>query len=72
MSDVIMNGVLLPTSQTAIELRRLQAVNADLLAALQAILELENTESNEWDGVERLIPEMCNIALAAIAKAVQS
>ena len=51
---------------------RLIAAAPELLAALQEIVALENTESDEWDGVERLIPEICDIARAAIAKAVQS
>ena len=48
---------------------RLIAAAPCLLAALKAIADLEDTESNEWDAVERLIPEMCNLARAAIAKA---
>ncbi len=44
-------------------------VNAELLEALKSIVEMEGTENNEWDGVERVIPEMCDIARAAIKKA---
>ncbi len=44
-------------------------VNAELLDALKSIVEMEGTENNEWDGVERVIPEMCDIARAAIKKA---
>lgn len=40
-----------------------------MLAALEGIASLENTEENEWDGVERLIPQMCSIAREAIKKA---
>jgi hypothetical protein len=48
---------------------RLIAAAPDLLEALESIAALENTEENEWDAVEVVIPEMCKIARATIAKA---
>lgn len=36
--------------------------------ALANIIDLENTDNNEWDGIERVIPEMCEIARAALAR----
>lgn len=53
------------------EIAALKAANAELVAALKSITELENTESDEWDGVDRIIPEMCELARKAIAQAVQ-
>lgn len=52
------------------ELKRLELEKQrdELLAALNSIIALENTEENEWDAVERVIPEMCAIARAATAK----
>lgn len=37
------------------------------LEKLNEIVSMEGTESDEWDGVERVIPEMCAVARAAIA-----
>jgi hypothetical protein len=34
--------------------------------ALKKIIELEGTESDEWDGMERVIPEMVKIARQAL------
>lgn len=47
---------------------QLQGERDELLRALVEIKELEDTEENEWDAVERVIPEMCSIASNAIAK----
>jgi len=41
-----------------------------LREALQKILELEDTESNEWDSLERVIPEIMNLAKQALAEPV--
>ena len=50
---------------------RLIAAAPDLLEALEKIAALEDTEKNEWDAVERVLPEAIAIARAAIKKAVQ-
>jgi hypothetical protein len=42
-----------------------------MLSALEAILALNNTESNEWDAVERVIPEIMQIARSAIESATK-
>ncbi len=36
--------------------------------ALQRIADMEHTEDNEWDAVDRLIPDMCEIARTARAE----
>jgi len=71
LADAIDHGCDFPPtlSDAAAELRRLHALNAELVEALESIVALRHTESNEWDAVERLIPDMCDIAKAAIAKA---
>lgn len=38
----------------------------NLRSALKKIIALENTEHNEWDAVERVIPEMVVIAVNAL------
>jgi hypothetical protein len=53
----------------AAELRRLHEVNQELVEALESIVALENTEDDEWDAVERVMPHMVNLARAALAKA---
>jgi hypothetical protein len=40
----------------------------ELVAALEAVCALENTEANEWDAVEVVIPKMVAIARAALDK----
>ena len=52
----------------AAERRKWQAALTAALEALKEIASMEGTESNEWDGVERVIPEMCAVAKAAIAQ----
>ena len=52
----------------AAERRKWQAALTAALEALKEIASMEGTESNEWDGVERVIPEMCAVAKAAIAR----
>jgi hypothetical protein len=47
---------------------RLKAANAELAEALERIVALRGTENDEWDGVDRVIPEMCEIARAALTK----
>ena len=44
----------------------------ELLDALKTIVEAEGAEQDEWDGVERVIPEMCKVAKGAIAKATNN
>jgi hypothetical protein len=44
----------------------------DLLEALKEIIALDQTEENEWDAVERVIPTMVQIAQAATAKATEN
>lgn len=39
---------------------------ARLRDALERIISLDGQEDNEWDAVERLIPEMMSIARAAL------
>lgn len=51
---------------------RLIAVAPELLEALAYIVAMEGTEENEWDAVERVIPEICAKARTAIAKATGS
>ena len=41
----------------------LERKNAMLLAAMEKIVSLAGTEDNEWDCVERIVPEMVSIAL---------
>ena len=48
---------------------RLIAASPDLLEALKAIVALEKTPDDVWDAVEVVMPKMCEIANAAIAKA---
>lgn len=45
------------------------SIISELLDALTSILAMEGTEENEWDAVERVIPEICAKARSAIAKA---
>jgi len=40
---------------------------AQAMKALEAIAAMKDTESDEWDAVERLIPEMVEIASKAIS-----
>lgn len=46
----------------------LRAELAELAEVLESIIAMENTESNELDGVERVIPEMCDTARTALSK----
>lgn len=48
-----------------------KAVNChdELVAALEDIISAEGTERDEWDAVERLIPEIVTLARSALAKA---
>lgn len=48
---------------------RLAVAAPELLDALAYIVAMGGTEENEWDAVERVIPEICAKARAAIAKA---
>ena len=41
--------------------------NKVLIDVLVKIMNLEGTELNEWDAVDRLIPEICNSAHKALA-----
>lgn len=47
----------------------LEARVAVLSDALQSISSMEGTESDEWDAVERVIPEMARIAQEALTGA---
>ena len=40
----------------------------ELEDALEAIVAMNHTEENEWDAVDRVIPEMVAIATAALKK----
>jgi len=51
------------------EVLRLEAINQELIGVLESIVALENTEDDEWDAVERVMPHMVNLARAALAKA---
>ena len=52
----------------AAERRKWQAALTAALEKFNEIVSMEGTESNEWDGVERVIPEICAVAKAAIAQ----
>ena len=41
--------------------------NTIALEALRKLIALQDTEDHEWDAVERVIPEMCDLAREAIA-----
>lgn len=56
-------------SQAASHLRALDASHRQLLEALEKIKAMEDTEENEWDAVERILPEIMGIASTAIAAA---
>jgi hypothetical protein len=55
-------------NETLAERDQLKAANAELAEALERIVALRGTENDEWDGVDRVIPEMCEIARAALTK----
>ncbi len=61
------------TREDAMKAIRRFAASDELLEALKAIVALEKTPDDVWDAVEVVMPKMCEIANAAIAKAeVQS
>ena len=49
------------------EIATLTAKLAEAMKALEDIASLKDTESDEWDAVERLIPEMVGIASKALS-----
>ena len=49
--------------------QELETINQELIGVLESIVALENTEDDEWDAVERVMPHMVNLARAALAKA---
>ena len=51
---------------TAAQMKAQIAEIAKLRDALERIISLDGQEDNEWDAVERLIPEMMSIARAAL------
>lgn len=55
-----------------IMVQRLQDERDMLLRKMQEIIDMQGTEMNEWDAVERVIPEMCKIASNAIAACTES
>ena len=49
------------------EITTLTAKLAQAMKALEDIVAIKDTESDEWDAVERLIPEMVGIASKALS-----
>lgn len=47
---------------------KLLSERAQMLAELKEVLALENTEENEWDAVEVVIPNMCTVVRNIIKK----
>lgn len=50
------------------DIYEVETKNDILVKALEEIIALQNTESDEWDAVERLIPEMIHIAKVALIR----
>lgn len=49
--------------------QELETINQELIGVLESIVALENTEDDEWDAVERVMPHMVNLARTALTKA---
>jgi hypothetical protein len=52
-----------------VQYEQIQFAAPDMLEALRKIVSLNNLEENEWDAVERVIPEIMAIASHAIYQA---
>lgn len=68
VATLLMMQAIKEIQGTNAERDQLKAANAELADALTEISSMQGTENDESDAVERLIPEMCDVALAALAK----
>ena len=60
-------GALSTFEEQEKEIATLTAKLAQAMKALEGIVAMKDTESDEWDAVERLIPEMVGIASKALS-----
>ena len=59
-------GIQIDNLYPASAIAALQGEVSRLREALSEVAALDGTESNEWDGVERVMPEMARIAREAL------